>query len=249
MGKTSPRSDRAKDPHRPGVAAAKERIKRASRPLYLDPSGLRQLISDIAGDAVDPSLLRLTDPDATDAERRAMARMLLLRNLHDDLDQEGRRFRLYEAVDAYVPSAADIEAMSAAEFHLGKTIEALRLTATDVEARAAARRRFLMLLQHAQGVDLVDDELRALQNLHGRVNDCRRRPIGRPGRRGEEAKTWLVGELPRIFAKHFGFLEASLKPGEFAKRRNLFVVRVAAMYGVPMSRAAIKKRRRRAEPS
>jgi hypothetical protein len=59
----------------------------------------------------------------------------------------------------------------------------------------------------------------------------------------------LVERLPAIFAKHFGFLEASLKPQEFAKRRNLFMVRAAEMLGVPMSRNAIKKRRRRAEPS
>jgi hypothetical protein len=104
-----------------------------------------------------------------------------------------------------------------------------------------------MLLRHAQGAELVEDELRALQSLHGRANDCRRCPIGRPGRPGEEAKTWLVGELPRIFARLFGFLEASLPPQEFAKRRNLFVVRVARMYGVSMRRAAIKKRRQRAE--
>jgi hypothetical protein len=237
MGRANPRSDRAKEPD-PQPLSQPQPL-----PLYLDPGALQQLVGDIAGDAVDPSLLR---PTGDDAEDRALARRLLLDNLRHDLDQARIGSRLRAAVDTYAPSAADIEALSTVEFHLGKAIEALCLTATDAEGRAAARRLFLLLLQCAQEPELVEDALRAVQSLHGWANDYRRchPPINQPGRPGEEAKTWLVGELLRIFAKRFGFLEAHLKPQEFARRRNLFMVRAIELLKAPLSRNAIKKRRR-----
>jgi hypothetical protein len=224
-----------------------------SAPGYLDIDALRQLRDIIMGNIPQayaqgtPGVAGQDLAEAYGAER--WFREQALQDLHRDLDQVGRKFRLRAGLDSHAASTADIETLGTVEFHFGKGIEALRLTATDAEGRATAQRLFRMLLPHAQEAERVEDVLQAVQSLHGWAKDCRRRPISRPGRPGEEAKTWLVGELARLFDERLGFLEASLEPQEFAERRNLFVVRATELLGVPMSRDAIKKRRQRTGPS
>jgi hypothetical protein len=197
--------------------------KHDRRPLYLALGGLRQLISDIAGDvpAGDPNLSR---------------------DLYDDLQRASLRLHIWESHAG--TSAADIETLGRHEIHLGELIRDLSPTADNKMSPL-----FRMLLLETQSLEEIALFHKLAQRFHGAMNRyrCTHSPIkhGR-GRPSEGAMSRLVErELPAIFAKHFGALEASLTPQEFAKCRNLFVVRAAELLCVPINRAARKKRSQR----
>jgi hypothetical protein len=194
-------------------------------PLYLALGGLRQLISDIAGDvpAGDPNLSR---------------------DLYDDLQQTSLRFHICESHAGYGTSAAEIETLGRHEIHLGELVRDLSPTAGNKMSPF-----FRMLLLETQSSEEIALFRELAQRFHGAMNHyrCTHSPIKHErGRPSEEAMSRLVErELPAIFAKHFGFLEAYLKPQEFAQRRNLFVVRATELLCVPINRAARKKRSQR----
>jgi hypothetical protein len=168
---------------------------------------------------------------------------LALRNLHEELDQVGREFRLREALETYAPSEAVLEGRH--EINLGELVRDLSPTAGNKMSPL-----FQMLLLATQSPEDIAQFRELARRFHGAMNDYRRTHSAiKPerGRPSEEARTWLVGKLLRIFARRAGFLEASLTRQEFAELRNLFMVWVTARLGVPMSRDAIRKRRQRAE--
>ena len=104
-----------------------------------------------------------------------------------------------------------------------------------------------MLLVETDSPEDIAVFYESAQRVHGAMIHYRsahsptKRGRGRPS---EEAKSRLVEtDLPAIFARHFGFLETSLKRQEFAERRMVFMVGATKLIGFPMSRNAIRKRR------
>jgi hypothetical protein len=184
MGKANPRSDRDKepDPHRPVAAAAKERV---STPSYLGLEDLRQLIDIITGSipTADPDIISGSIPHAYAQYKGAPGVVLAvigaygverwlselaLHNLHHDLDQAGRRFRLRGSLDTYASSTADIETLGRREIHLGELVRDLNPTAGNKMSPL-----FRMLLLETQSPEDIALFHELAKRFHGAMNRYR----------------------------------------------------------------------------